>query len=104
MYVNPLIPNKRLYTQNNIWGDLIILHRTPDGIIQNWWDDCHSNESDYDIQLTWDLMSSQVSYYRAMADLAIEQTNTEKLKQRFLELKIRNMELKSGIEDSEFEA
>ena len=49
-------------------------------------------------------MSSQVSYYRAMADLAIEQTNTEKLKQRFLELKIRNMELKSGIEDSEFEA
>jgi hypothetical protein len=80
------------------------LHRTPDGIIQNWLDNCHSNESDYDIELTWDLMSSQVSYYRAMADLAIEQTNTEKLKQRFLELKIRNMELKSGIEDSEFEA
>jgi hypothetical protein len=80
------------------------LHRTPDGIIQNWLDDCHSNESDYDIELSWNLMSSQVSYYRAMADLAIEQTNTEKLKQRFLELKIRNMELKSGIEDSEFEA
>jgi hypothetical protein len=80
------------------------LHRTPDGIIQNWLDNCHSNESDYDIELSWDLMSSQVSYYRAMADLAIEQTNTEKLKQRFLELKIRNMELKSGIEDSEFEA
>ena len=80
------------------------MHRTPDGIIQNWLDNCHSNESDYDIELTWDLMSSQVSYYKAMADLAIEQTNTEKLKQRFLELKIRNMELKSGIEDSEFEA
>jgi hypothetical protein len=72
MYVNPLIPNKRLYIQNNIWGDLIILHRTPDGIIQNWLDDCHSVESDYDIELTWNLMSSQVSYYRAMADLAIE--------------------------------
>ena len=49
-------------------------------------------------------MSNQVSYYKAMTDLAIEQTNTEKLKQRLLELKIKNMELKSGIEDSEFEA
>lgn len=83
---------------------MIILHRTPDGIIQNWLDDCHSNESDYDIELSWNLMSNQISYYKAMTDLAIEQTNTEKLKQRFLELKIRNMELKSGIEDSEFEA
>ena len=68
------------------------MHRTPDGIIQNWLDECHRNESNIDLEAEFDLVVSQIGYYKAVTELVIEQTNTEKLKQRLLELQIEEME------------
>ena len=68
------------------------MHRTPDGIIQNWLDECHRNESNIDLEAEFDLVVSQIGYYKSVTELVIEQTNTEKLKQRLLELQIEEME------------
>ena len=68
------------------------MHRTPDGIIQNWLDECHRNESNIDLEAEFDLVVSQIGYYKAVTELVIEQTNTEKLKQKLLELQIEEME------------
>lgn len=68
------------------------MHRTPDGIIQNWLDECHRNESNIDLEAEFDLVVSQIGYYKTVTELAAEQVVTERLKQRLLELKIRNME------------
>lgn len=40
----------------------------------------------------FDLVASQIGYYKTVAELVMEQTNTEKLKQRLLELQIKEME------------
>ena len=68
------------------------MHRTPDGIIQNWLDECHRNESNIDLEAEFDLVVSQIGYYKTVTKLVAEQVVTERLKQRLLELKIRNME------------
>ena len=65
---------------------------TPDGIIQDWLDDCYKNESNIDLEAEFDLVVSQIGYYKAVTELVMEQTNTEKLKQRLLELQIEEME------------
>lgn len=75
------------------------MHRTPDGIIQNWLDECHRNESNIDLEAEFDLVVSKIGYYKTVTKLAAEQVVTERLKQRLLELKIRNME--SGIKTFE---
>ena len=75
------------------------MHRTPDGIIQNWLDECHRNESNIDLEAEFDLVVSQIGYYKTVTKLVAEQVVTERLKQRLLELKIRNME--SGIKTFE---
>ena len=75
------------------------MHRTPDGIIQNWLDDCYRNESNIDLEAEFDLVVSQIGYYKTVTKLVAEQVVTERLKQRLLELKIRNME--SGIKTFE---
>ena len=72
---------------------------TPDGIIQDWLDECHRNESNIDLEAEFDLVVSQIGYYKTVTKLAAEQVVTERLKQRLLELKIRNME--SGIKTFE---
>ena len=36
------------------------MHRTPDGIIQNWLDECHRNESNIDLEAEFDLVVSQI--------------------------------------------
>ena len=65
---------------------------TPDGIIQDWLDDCYKNESNIDLEAEFDLVVSQIGYYKTVTKLVAEQVVTERLKQRLLELKIRNME------------
>ena len=40
----------------------------------------------------FDLVASQIGCYKTVAELVMEQTNTEKLKQRLLELQIKKME------------
>ena len=75
------------------------MHRTPDGIIQNWLDECRRNESNIDLEAEFDLVVSKIGYYKTVTKLAAEQVVTERLKQRLLELKIRNME--SGIKTFE---
>ena len=75
------------------------MHRTPDGIIQKWLDECHRNESNIDLEAEFDLVVSQIGYYKTVTKLVAEQVVTERLKQRLLELKIRNME--SGIKTFE---
>lgn len=72
---------------------------TPDGIIQDWLDDCYKNESNIDLEAEFDLVVSQIGYYKTVTKLVAEQVVTERLKQRLLELKIRNME--SGIKTFE---
>ena len=72
---------------------------TPDGIIQDWLDDCYKNESNIDLEAEFDLVVSQLGYYKTVTKLVAEQAVTERLKQRLLELKIRNME--SGIKTFE---
>ena len=75
------------------------MHRTPDGIIQNWLDDGYKNESNIDLEAEFDLVVSKIGYYKTVTKLVAEQVVTERLKQRLLELKIRNME--SGIKTFE---
>ena len=60
-------------------------HMTPDGIIQNFLDECDNDEPDYEFDAKVKLMWAQTDYYKAMTKLVGEQTVTEKLKQ--LELK-----------------
>ena len=62
------------------------------GIIQDWLDECHRNENNIDLEAEFDLVVSKIRYYKAVTELVIEQTNTEKLKQRLLELQIEEME------------
>ena len=59
-------------------------HMTPDGIIQNFLDECDRNESDYEFDAKVKLMWAQTDYYKAMTELVGEQTITEKLKQKAL--------------------
>ena len=68
------------------------MHRTPDGIIQNWLDECHRNESNIDLEAEFDLVVSKIGYYKTVTKLAAEQVVTERLKQRLLELQIEEME------------
>lgn len=60
-------------------------HMTPDGIIQNFLDECDRNDPDYEFDAKVKLMWAQTDYYKAMTDLVSEQIITERLKQ--IELK-----------------
>lgn len=56
-------------------------HMTPDGILQNFIDECEANEPDYEFDAKVKLMWAQIDYYKAMTGLVDEQIVTEKLKQ-----------------------
>ena len=57
---------------------------TPDGIIQNFLDECDRNEPDYEFDAKVKLMWAQTDYYKAMTELVGVQTIIEKLKQKAL--------------------
>ena len=57
---------------------------TPDGVIQNFLEECDRNEPDYEFDAKVKLMWAQTDYYKAMTELYCEQTITEKLKQKAL--------------------
>ncbi len=58
---------------------------TPDGVVQNYFDEFNQNNPDYEYDASVKLMWAQTDYYKAMTNLANEQKVTEKLKQKVLE-------------------
>ena len=64
------------------------MHRTPDGIIQNYLD---TNENiDYAYDASVKLMWAQTDYYEAMTSLVKEQTTTEQLRQKLLRKRLES--------------
>lgn len=57
---------------------------TPDGVIQNFLEECDRNEPDYEFDAKVKLMWAQTDYYKAMTELVSEQIITEKLRQQEL--------------------
>ena len=56
----------------------------PDGVIQNFLEECDRNEIDYEFDAKVKLMWAQTDYYKAATNLVNEQINTEILKQEKL--------------------